>query len=67
MSTAVTDSQRRPVAAPVRALAATSEAVLRVVLGIVLGMPCWMRMEPIGIAEAGFDAREHAGRATRTA
>ncbi|AZO78434.1 MULTISPECIES: TRAP transporter small permease [unclassified Bosea (in: a-proteobacteria)] len=37
-------------------------ATLGVILfGIALGVMCWLWLDPIGIAQAGFDAREYAG------
>lgn len=37
-------------------------ATLGVVLfGISLGVMCWLWLDPVGIAQAGFDAREYAG------
>lgn len=37
-------------------------ATLGVVLfGIALGVMCWLWLDPVGIAQAGFDAREYAG------
>lgn len=36
-------------------------ATLGVVLfGIALGVMCWLWLDPVGIAQAGFDAREYA-------
>ncbi|MBX9988978.1 MAG: TRAP transporter small permease [Phreatobacter oligotrophus] len=34
---------------------------LVVVFGIALGVMCWLWMDPVGLAKAGFDAREFAG------
>ncbi|WP_245902050.1 TRAP transporter small permease [Phreatobacter oligotrophus] len=34
---------------------------LVVVFGIGLGVMCWLWMDPVGLAKAGFDAREFAG------
>jgi TRAP-type C4-dicarboxylate transport system permease small subunit len=37
-------------------------ATLGVVLfGIALGVMCWLWLDPVGIAQAGFDAKEYAG------
>ncbi|CAN7583255.1 TRAP transporter small permease [Bosea sp. LjRoot90] len=37
-------------------------ATLGVILfGIALGVMCWLWLDPVGIAQAGFDAREYAG------
>jgi TRAP-type C4-dicarboxylate transport system permease small subunit len=37
-------------------------ATLGVVLfGVALGVMCWLWLDPVGIAQAGFDAREYAG------
>ncbi|MFC5419548.1 TRAP transporter small permease [Bosea eneae] len=37
-------------------------ATLGVVLfGIALGVMCWLWLDPVGIAQAGFDARDYAG------
>jgi TRAP-type C4-dicarboxylate transport system permease small subunit len=37
-------------------------ATLGVVLfGLALGVMCWLWLDPVGIAQAGFDAREYAG------
>jgi TRAP-type C4-dicarboxylate transport system permease small subunit len=37
-------------------------ATLGVVLfGISLGVMCWLWLDPVGIAQAGFDARDYAG------
>lgn len=37
-------------------------ATLGVVLfGISLGVMCWLWLDPVGIAQAGFDAKEYAG------
>ncbi|PZR92992.1 MAG: C4-dicarboxylate ABC transporter permease [Stutzerimonas stutzeri] len=39
-----------------------SIATLGVVLfGISLGVMCWLWLDPVGIAQAGFDARDYAG------
>lgn len=32
-----------------------------VLFGIALGVMCWLWLDPVGIAQAGFDAREYAG------
>lgn len=32
-----------------------------VVFGVALGVMCWLWLDPVGIAQAGFDAREYAG------
>ena len=34
---------------------------LVVVFGVALGVMCWLWMDPVGLARAGFDAREFAG------
>lgn len=37
-------------------------ATLGVVLfGVALGVMCWLWLDPVGIAQAGFDARDYAG------
>jgi len=37
-------------------------ATLGVILfGTALGVMCWLWLDPVGIAQAGFDAREYAG------
>jgi len=37
-------------------------ATLGVVLfGLALGVMCWLWLDPVGIAQAGFDAKEYAG------
>lgn len=37
-------------------------ATLGVVLfGVALGVMCWLWLDPVGIAQAGFDAKEYAG------
>lgn len=32
-----------------------------ILFGIALGVMCWLWLDPVGIAQAGFDAREYAG------
>ncbi len=40
--------------------AQVTATVLLVVFGLALAAMCWLWMDPVGIAAAGFDAREHA-------
>lgn len=42
-------------------LAKVVSTLLLVAFGLALAAMCWLWMDPIGIAVAGFDAREHAG------
>ncbi|TCT06053.1 TRAP transporter small permease [Aquabacter spiritensis] len=35
--------------------------LLLIAFGLALAAMCWLWMDPVGIAAAGFDAREHAG------
>lgn len=40
--------------------AQVTATVLLVFFGLALAAMCWLWMDPVGIAAAGFDAREHA-------
>ncbi|MEP9377130.1 TRAP transporter small permease [Aquabacter sp. CN5-332] len=42
-------------------LAQVISTLLLVAFGLALAAMCWVWMDPVGIASAGFDAREHAG------
>jgi TRAP-type C4-dicarboxylate transport system permease small subunit len=47
-----------PRAARIAKVAATSLAIL---FGVGLAAMCWLWLDPLGIARAGFDARDYAG------
>lgn len=42
-------------------VAQVASTLLLVAFGLALAAMCWVWMDPVGIAAAGFDAREHAG------
>ncbi len=42
-------------------MAKVASTLLVIVFGVSLAAMCWVWMDPIGIAQAGFDAREYAG------
>ncbi len=43
-------------------IAKATSTLIIVVFGLLLAWMCWSWMDPVGIAQAGFDAREYAGR-----
>jgi TRAP-type C4-dicarboxylate transport system permease small subunit len=55
--TLLTERLSAAAAKAVRVFATASLALF----GIALGVMCWLWLDPIGIAAAGFDAREYAG------